>query len=116
MHIYTAATKKCPFCAEDIQADALKCKHCKEYLDPILRAKHERKETVPPPAYQKWNPALAAILSFFFPGVGQMYKGEIGAGIAWFFGTVLGYVFLIIPGIIIHILCILNAASGDPYK
>jgi len=24
--------KKCPFCAEDIQSDALKCKHCGEWL------------------------------------------------------------------------------------
>jgi hypothetical protein len=25
--------KKCPFCAEDIQNDAIKCKHCDEFLD-----------------------------------------------------------------------------------
>ncbi len=27
------------------------------------------------------NPGLAAVLSFFIPGVGQMYNGEIGKGI-----------------------------------
>ncbi len=29
-----AEPKKCPFCAEQISADALKCKHCGEWLEP----------------------------------------------------------------------------------
>ncbi|MGD1046640.1 MAG: hypothetical protein ABR936_15135 [Bacteroidota bacterium] len=31
------STKKCPFCAEEIQIDAKKCKHCGEILDSSLK-------------------------------------------------------------------------------
>ena len=67
------------------------------------------------PPIQKWSPGIAAVLSFFIPGLGQLYKGQIINGIVWFFFVGFGYVALILPGLILHLLCIVGAASGNPW-
>jgi len=39
-------TKSCPYCAEQINIDAKKCKHCGEFLDSNLRNAKEQERTV----------------------------------------------------------------------
>ena len=64
----------------------------------------------PPPGlvHEYKNPGVAMVLSFFWPGVGQMYAGNVGRGLRWMFGTWLGYM-LVIPGFIAHIMNVINA-------
>jgi TM2 domain-containing membrane protein YozV len=111
-------TKRCPYCAEIINKEAIKCKHCSEILDPQIRAARTAQNQaviIPQPKIRHWSPGIAAVLSFIIPGLGQLYKGRIGSGILWFIIVCVGYAFLIIPGVILHLVCIISAASGDPY-
>lgn len=95
---------------------------------------------------KRFNPLVAAILSFLVPGLGQLYKGQPINGLVWFVvvGIVYGIFFVpgmiavgasvasgnshaaevvsdiarfwSVPGLIVHICCIIGAASGDPYR
>lgn len=58
-----------------------------------------------------FHPGLAAILSLFVPGLGQLYKGQIINAIVWFVIVLVGYFLLIIPGIVLHLLCIFGASK-----
>jgi TM2 domain-containing membrane protein YozV len=52
-------------------------------------------------------------LSLVIPGAGQMYKGKVGVGLLWLVAVVIGYTAMIVPGVILHLICIFNAASGQ---
>jgi TM2 domain-containing membrane protein YozV len=112
-------TKKCPFCAEKILVDAIKCKHCGEIVDPVVLKANNIELSQKMQAVhreRKWSPGIAALLSFLIPGAGQMYKGNVLSGLLWFMFTVIGYFLLFVPGLVIHFFCIVLAATGDPYK
>ncbi len=57
------------------------------------------------------SPGLAALLSLFVPGAGQLYAGRPVAAILWFLVVTAGYA-LILPGLIMHMFCIAGAASS----
>jgi TM2 domain-containing membrane protein YozV len=62
---------------------------------------------------RRFNPVIAGVLSFFFPGLGQLYKGQLLRAILWFVFTGVGYWFFIVPGLILHVLCVAGAVFGS---
>jgi len=88
--------KKCPYCAEMVSAEAVKCKHCGESLDPVDRLKSLRD------AYnRKWRP------SFIFMGIIGMAVPALGLSLT--LGSAIGFGIALFIGIIIY-------ASNYPRK
>ena len=44
------------------------------------------------------NPIIAVILSLILPGMGHIYKGQVGAGLSWLFAYVLGWIWYLSGG------------------
>ena len=56
-----------------------------------------------------FKPVLAAVLSIV-PGLGHIYKGRPARGVAWFFGVAFAYSVGFPFGLLLHLICALNAA------
>ena len=52
------------------------------------------------------SPGLAAVFSVFLPGLGQVYSGQLVAGALWFLATSVSYWAVLLPGFLVHALCI----------
>ncbi len=70
----------------------------------------------PPTVPKQKNPLLAAIGSFFIPGLGQVYNGQgFVKGLLYLIGTLVGSLILVIPGVAIWLFGIYKAykVAGD---
>jgi TM2 domain-containing membrane protein YozV len=58
------------------------------------------------------SPGVAAVLSVVLPGLGQVYNGRIFAGLIWFLFVGFGYTAILVPGFLLHVICVYCAYSG----
>ncbi len=54
-------------------------------------------------------PGIAAVLSVLIPGLGQVYAGRLLAGGLWFLATGFAYWAVLLPGFLVHALCVWSA-------
>lgn len=66
----------------------------------------------PAPRYARPHPGLAAVLSVVVPGLGQVYNGRLGPGLVWFLAVGFGYWAVLVPGFLLHAICVYCAFAG----
>ena len=58
------------------------------------------------------SPGLAAVFSVVIPGLGQIYNGRLLAGALWFLATGFAYSAVLLPGFLVHAICVWCAFAG----
>lgn len=65
---------------------------------------------------KQFSRGVAMVLSLLIPGLGQIYKGQLFNGLLWLVLTVVGYALFVVPGLVLHLLCIIGAGTGRQYR
>lgn len=112
----TPALLDCPKCAKKVtpreKGQYTQCWNCRELIEhPGWVSAHRARQAPPASGEAQFSPGVAAVLSLVIPGAGQMYRGKVGAGFGWMIAVVLGYIAFVFPGLILHIICVFNAAG-----
>lgn len=61
------------------------------------------------------SPGLAAVLSVLIPGLGQIYSGRLLSGGLWLVCTAVAYWAVLLPGFLVHALCVWSAYQSAKY-
>lgn len=103
----------CHQCGAEVSEGSKFCESCGAQVNQDFEYKYEEKQTGQKTHYtlseNQKNPTLAAIASFLWSGMGQVYNGNLFKGFAFLIGALIGSMIFLIPGIIIWIFGIYDA-------
>lgn len=92
-------TKYCINCGEEIDARAEICPKCGVRVAPPPSAVQQPQPVIT----ERKNEGIAAVLSFIFTGLGQIYNGQIGKGIMFIIaGAICVLLMIILIGFLLY--------------
>ena len=97
--------------SEVLAGSAGKCQRCHALLR-YPGGSEQRRSAIGLDQQGKFHSGAAAVLSLFIPGVGQMCQRRWISGCLYLLLVPLGYVAFIVPGLVLHIICIVDAATN----
>lgn len=104
----------CEDCGHQVSDKAAACPQCGRPMAPVVQPPPPEPHETTREIVVEPSPGVAAVLSFLLPGLGQMYRGNVGAGLLWLLLVVVGYMALVIPGVVLHLL--VHFRCGRPFK
>jgi len=118
---------KCHYCDKLVKRSSKKCKYCGENLEITLEEVFninnpttctDISQTINIPIEHELDyegDPIAVWLSLI-PGMGHIYTGKVLYGVIWFILTICGYYWWSIVGAILHMLCVIDAGFGNPFR